>query len=154
MRLNYDYVRDVLIFVEKELVYKDADTIYGIHSFMPYGKLLTNSTFDKHNKAELLYALELLIKEGYIECSNPPNIVNGDLKAASIIGLSWKGHELLNDIRDNTVWNAVKEKASKFGGLSLTALVSGAKFLSSALMTDPTALENFKQGIQNISNLI
>lgn len=78
---------------------------------------------------------------------------NGNINITRIIGLTWKGHEFLDNIRDNTVWNAVKEKASKFGGLSISALFNGAKFLSSALMTDPNALQNFLQGVQNISKM-
>ena len=65
---------------------------------------------------ELVYALELLLKEHFIECADKPYFVDGNLMTARIIGLTWSGHELLDNVRNDTVWSAVKQKAKKFGG--------------------------------------
>lgn len=78
---------------------------------------------------------------------------DGNINMARIIGLTWTGHELLDNIRDNTVWNAVKKKAVKYGGLSISALSNGAKILGSVLMTDPNAIQNFLDGVNNIGNM-
>lgn len=72
---------------------------------------------------------------------------------ARIIGLTWRGHELLDNIRDKTVWNAVKKKAGKFGGFSLSVLANSAKTISIALMSDPNAINNFLNGIDNINKM-
>lgn len=72
---------------------------------------------------------------------------------ARIIGLTWKGHELLDSIRDNTVWNAVKKKAVKYSGLSISALSNGTKIPGSALMNNPNAIQNFLDGVNNIGNM-
>lgn len=72
---------------------------------------------------------------------------------ARIIGLTWSGHELLDNVRNDTVWNAVKQKAKKFGGFSLSALANSAKAISIALMSDPNAINNFLSGIDNISKI-
>lgn len=154
MKLNADYVRDILLFIEKELDYNDAESnTPHIHKEITDGQLISNKCFDRHNKQELSYALELLIKEGYIDLAAKPNIHNGNINIARIIGLTWQGHELLDNIRDNTVWNAVKKKAAKFGGLSIPALFNGAKFLGGKLMEDPNALQNFMQGVENIGKM-
>lgn len=154
MKLNADYVRDILLFIEKELDYDDSENqTPHIHKEITDGQLVSNQYFSTYNKQELSYALEQLIKGGFIDLAAKPNIHNGNINIARIIGLTWTGHELLDNIRDNTVWNAVKKKAAKFGGLSISALFSGAKFLGSALMNDPNAIQNFLQGIDNIEHM-
>lgn len=152
MKLNADYVRDILLYIEENLTYKDSlDSIY--RNSLSFGLLLADDYFAKHNKEELTYALELLIKERFIDCAKDPYFAKGTLMNADIIGLTWNGHELLDNIRDNTVWNAVKKKAAKYGGLSISTLFTGAKFLGAALMTDPNAVQNFVNGIENIGKL-
>ena len=152
MRLNHDYVRDILLYIEKNLDYKDSSNP-SYHKEMIFGKLLADDTFCNHNKEELTYALELLIKEHFIECAKEPYFVRGSLMSADIIGLTWNGHAFLDNIRNDTIWNAVKEKSKKIGKVSITALASAAGGLANAMMTDPNALNNFLQGIDNIGKM-
>lgn len=152
MRLNHDYVRDILLFIEEELDYKDTKTP-TYHNEISDSDLINNIKFSKYDKQELTYALELLFKEHFIECADKPYFVYGNLMTARIIGLTWSGHELLDSIRNNTVWNAVKQKAKKYSGLSLSALANSAKTISVALMNDPNAINNFLNGIDNISKM-
>ena len=151
MRLNADYVRDILLYIENNLGY---DEYSNNHKEIGYGKLLCDEYFINYDKQELTYALELLIKSGFIDLAAKPNIHDGNINIARIIGLTWNGHELLDNIRDNTVWDAVKKKAAKYSGLSISALFSGAKALGSALMTDPNAIQNFLDGVNNIGNML
>ena len=148
MRLNHDYVRDILLFIESELEYENNQ-----HKELMFGKLLSHDNFTKCDKDELLYALELLIQEEYINCARTPYFVRGNLMSADIIGLTWKGHELLDNVRNDTVWNAVKQKSMKFGKFSLTTLAMCAKELTFKLMDDPNAIQNFNQGIENIGKI-
>ena len=148
MRLNHDYVRDILLFIESKLEYENNQ-----HKELLFGKLLVHDNFTKCDKDELLYALELLIQEEYINCARAPYFVRGNLMSADIIGLTWKGHELLDNVRNDTVWNAVKQKSMKFGKFSLTTLAMCAKELTFKLMDDPNAIQNFNQGIENIGKI-
>jgi hypothetical protein len=152
MKLNHDYVRNILMFIEEELDYQNTK-IPTYHQEISDGELVANAKFSKYNKQELVYALELLLKEHFIECANSPYFVDGNLMTARIIGLTWSGHELLDNVRNDTVWNAVKQKAKKFGGFSLSALANSAKAISIALMSDPNAINNFLSGIDNISKI-
>lgn len=77
---------------------------------------------------------------------------DGNINMARIIGITWTGHELLDNIRDNIVWNAVKKKAVKYSGLSISVISNGAKIFGSALMNDPNAIQNFLDGVNNIGN--
>lgn len=148
MRLNHDYIRDILLFIESELEYENNK-----HQELRHGDLLKHKMFSKYNKPELTYALELLIKEGYINCSEEPVFYHGNLMSAYITGLTWKGHELLDNVRNDTVWNAVKQKSMKFGKFSLSTLAACAKELTLALMSDPNAIQNFNQGIESIGKI-
>lgn len=152
MRLNHDYVRSILIFIEKELDYQNTK-IPTYHREISDGDLVTNAKFSKYDKQELVYAFELLLKEHFIECADNPYFVDGNLMTARIIGLTWKGHELLDNVRNDTVWNAVKKKAGKFSGFSLSALANSAKAISIALMSDPNVINNFLGGIDNINKM-
>nr|DAI04395.1 MAG TPA: YjcQ protein [Caudoviricetes sp.] len=151
MRLNADYVRDILLYIESNLNYDDLS---NAHKEISHGKLLRDEHFANYDKQELTYALELLIKSGFVDLADKPNIQDGNIYIARIIGLTWTGHELLDNIRDNTVWDAVKKKAAKYSGLSISALFSGAKALGSALMTDPNAIQNFLDGVNNIGDML
>lgn len=155
MKLNTDYIRELLLYIEKQLDYTDKDSPEPkTHLEMTKGEVVSSDYFSTYNKQELSYALELLIKEKYVELAGNPKFDNvGNLIFAKIIGLSWQGHELLDNIRDDTIWNAVKKKASKFGGFSISSLFAGAKFLTSKLMSDPDAIQNFLKGIDNIHNM-
>lgn len=116
MRLNHDYIRDILLFIEKELDYEDSDSQTPCnHKEIMDGQLVCDEQFNTYNKQELSYALELLIKEGYIDLAGKPNIYDGNILSARIIGLTWQGHEFLDNVRNDTVWNAVKQKSIKIG---------------------------------------
>lgn len=152
MKLNYDCVRKILLFVEENLDY-DENEYLSPHKTINNGQLISRNEFSRYNHQEVRYAVEMLIKEGYLECANNINIYEGNINFANIIGLTWKGHELLNNIRNGTVWNAVKTKASKYGGLSLGAMMSAANTLANALLSDSNAVNNFLHGLENIGNL-
>lgn len=153
MRLNHDYVRDILLYIEEKLNYEDSSNP-AYHKNIFFGKLLTDNYFEKYDKQELTYALELLIKERFIDCEKEPYFVRGSLMSADIIGLTWNGHAFLDNIRNDTAWNAVKEKAKKVGNVSIIAMAGAAGQLATAMLTDPNALNNFLQGTTNIINMI
>ena len=102
------------------------------------------------NKSELMYALEQLVHEKFILWAEPPCFVNGNLEFVRIIGLTSKDHDFFDNIRNDTVWNAVKEKSKKVGKVSIKAMASAAATLATAMLTDPNAVQNFMNGAQNL----
>lgn len=152
MKLNPDVVRALLIYISDNLDYKDKDSACP-EKRETLGKysIVTNEYFSKYNRSEISYALELLIAENYVTTANKPQYNSaGNLTIANINGLSMKGHELLNDIKDETFWNKAKERAAKVGGLSLGALAAGAKAIATAWMTEPNAVNNLVEGVKSI----
>lgn len=153
MKLNHDYIRDILLYIENNLDYENPSNP-RYHDELLFGKLLSDDSFDKYNKEELTYTLELLLKENFIECTKPPRFAKGGILSADIVGLTWSGHELLDNIRNNTIWNAVKERANKVGKVSIAVLANTANTLASAIMANPEALNNFLQGVDNIGKML
>lgn len=152
MKLNPDYVRDILLYIEENTDYS-TETIPPTHNELQYGKIFEDKYFEYYYKQLLTHALEILIKENYIECAEKPYFVRGNLASATIISLSYSGHELLDNIRNDTVWTVVKEKAMTVGGFSLKSLATTAGSLSVAFMTNPNALSTFKSGIEYLRSL-
>lgn len=153
MILNPDCVRLVLLFIQDNVNYSDKTSkCPSMHEEMTPYQIVTDDYFKKQDRSEVSYALELLIKENYISCiGNPDYDSNGNLQIARINGLEWKGHELLNNIQDDTIWKATKKRASQIGKVSISALAYGAKALTTAWMTDPNAFDNLIQGISNFT---
>lgn len=155
MKLNPDVVRSILLFIEENLDYEDSDSDFpNKHEEYVCGQIVTNEYFSKYKPSEVSYALELLIKENYISTIGKPIYNDGNLEFARINGLTWNGHEFLDNVRGDTYWEITKKKASKFGSVSLSVLASGAKALATAFMTDPNAFNNLIQGFENLIGMI
>lgn len=156
MVLNPDCIRLILLFISKNINYKDSDSkCPSLHEEMTHYQIVTDPFFQKQDKSEVAYALELLIKEGYVNCiGNPIYDSNDNLEFARINGLEMKGQILLDDIDNDSVWEATKKKASLFGRVSIEAMAAGARSLTTAMMTDPNAIENLKQGVDNFLKLL
>lgn len=150
MKLNYDCIRDVLLYIEE-----NCGCPQDRNEFMRYTKILNAKELEKYTHDEKKYVLMQLISNNYIICdSKRLNIKDGILSSADISCLSWEGHTLLSSIRNDTVFNAVKNKAKKIGGASITAISSASKALITAMLVDPNALQNFINGTSNIINLL
>lgn len=47
----------------------------------------------------------------------------------------------------------LKQKAKKIGGISLSTLVSSASAVATSLMSDPNAVQNLLNGVDNIKGM-
>ena len=102
MKRDWELIREVLIRLDE----KGAQT----HA-------LKSEDFGEENRGEIVYQVELLKEAGLVDASiiktmsEPPDFV--------AFRLTWNGHELLDAIQDETVWNRTKDSfISK--GLSMT----------------------------------
>jgi len=115
MKLNQDCIRDVLLAIEK----------LGTPDTRLFLDDLSNSEFcEKYGINDLGYTVSKLIEAGFINAS-PINVQGG--KGFIIRSITWNGHDFLDNIRDKTVWDKTKEKASKVGGASIPILSAIAK---------------------------
>ncbi|WP_282803281.1 DUF2513 domain-containing protein [Secundilactobacillus kimchicus] len=123
MDLNHECVRDVLLWVEKNVptlaaVYTD-DLIEGLS--------------DKWDQNELIYCVIQLNDAEMLDSGAVKQ--GGSVSLNQINQLTWKGHEYLDNIRDNNVWAKTKETVlSKVSSASLNIFSSvAAKIISSEL---------------------
>ena len=132
MKLNFDYVRDILLCVEKHSEYEDPYNF--THKVIRVFDMVAFDEFKGYNDQELINAFDVLIREDFILLAKPAKYHKGDLMDADIIGLTMKGYDLLNEIRNETVWNEVKERAANPDGTSLRILAKASEQIAAKAM--------------------
>lgn len=121
MKLEPEIVRDVLLFLEENLTYEDADSSNPhIRRSFSKSEIVDKLGFDLVSKNDIAYAIDQLLKEEYISSQNGVSRDNqGNIAYVRINDITWKGHELLNNIRDDSIWKEVKEKIKPFTSLGI-----------------------------------
>lgn len=76
---------------------------------------------------EMMYTYKILEDGGYVTLKLGPMLNNGHLMFLFACNLTWQGHELLDSIRRDTVWNKVK---NKFGSTLASLPVDVVKALA------------------------
>lgn len=122
MELNHDCVRDILLWVEKNVSLKPIRTDTVVNS------LDSNWTDD-----ELVYCIIQLNEAELLD--GGASMSNSGISINEIKKITWKGHEYLDNIRDDTIWRKTKKTVfSKVGSASLSIVSSvAAKILSTEL---------------------
>ena len=76
--------------------------------------------FPNKDQAEIDYHVKMLIGIGYLETPIHAN----DSPVPLFFGLSWEGHEFLDNIRDPAIWQTTKAKASTLASVSIQILTA------------------------------
>lgn len=110
MKLNYDCVREVLLYIEENL---------------EYGKIIDSDDIElkSFEYADIQYTIALLSESGYIKAIKIQTL-SSLVPTFHISSMTMQGHELLDNIRDNTVWKKIKKKISGFASVSLPIINS------------------------------
>lgn len=118
MTRNMDLIRDILLAIEAK----------------PPGEIIQTFMLpDHYTKAEVVYHLRLANEARYLD-----GLVDFHRDGAMLAlhGLTNKGHDFLDAIRSDTVWNKTKEKLKEVGGTAALETVKslavsiGAKLLA------------------------
>ena len=122
MKRNWDTIREILI------KFEELD---------PEAGSLQLSAFPSERAYEFSYHVELLLEAGLIHAQMSKTF---GLHPQNFLAhrLTWEGHEFLDAIRSDTVWNKTKTSFVK-GGLSMTfELIKGvAKDVAVAYLKSP-----------------
>lgn len=113
MKRNMDLVRSILLKVEE--------------SGNP--KLRSVPAVDGSTQLEVVYHVDLLTQAGLVEATDASSNAG---RAFIEIGLTWQGHEFLENVRDPEIWRKTKAGATKVGSLSIGVLVDVAKAVVAA----------------------
>jgi hypothetical protein len=105
MKRDWDVIREILLQLEQ----KEAANAY-----------LSPKDFADPREQEVAYHIRLLSEAGAIEATvHESSAGDGRINGAIAKRLTWKGHELLDSIRSESIWSQVKEKF-KSSGLEMT----------------------------------
>ena len=109
MKRDMDLVREVLLAIERETLMD--------------GTRATRLSLADRDVNEVGYVVALLIGAGFVTgpTQRPPGA------QAIVKGLTWQGHELLDNIRDPGIWEETKEKAKPLLSVSIGILMELAK---------------------------
>lgn len=135
MKLNYDCIRDVLLVLEGNLTIEVEETKDGnFYSFnyLDTDDVLNFSSLSKYSKRDIVYSVVKLSEAGYI---NTSDISGDDLTEFLISDITYTGHEFLQSIKSDTVWNDVKNVSKKIGSMSFPIISSIASSIISKLIT-------------------
>ncbi|WP_369833435.1 DUF2513 domain-containing protein [Companilactobacillus pabuli] len=128
MELNHDCVRDTLLAIEK---YVQVEKVYEISNL--YG----TPELSKYEFPEVWYVLLTLFDAGFITTykNERPRTFLNHRTVSNITGITFKGHEYLDNIRDPKVWKETKHTVLKTvasASLSIFSAVA-SKIVSSKL---------------------
>lgn len=120
MKLNYDCIRSVLLYLEKTLAFDEDLKIQTVTLEEMFENL------PKYDNADILYSVSKLNEAGYI--SAQLIFAGGGFVSGYVSDITYSGHEFLEKVRDNKLWGNVKKTLSKLGttGLSLIGEAAGA----------------------------
>ena len=142
MKLNSDCVRDTLIYIEEHLQMNEYNRIKEISLLS-----ITKGLIDKYEENDIAYTVFQLIDANFIKGNiNTPG--RNNKVVANIYDITWAGHDLLNSIRPQPVWNAVKQNAANLGIKSIRGLASLAGNIVNAVTTNPDVINQIITNIK------
>lgn len=100
MKLDYDCVRDCLFAIEKLSFVQP-----GSFNFIPFSWRDIFNECSQYKDNEIFYTVYQLSKAEYIRTDLEDISVPSEM---IIFNLTFKGHELLDSIRDKNIWDKVK----------------------------------------------
>lgn len=139
MRLNHDCIRDILLYVEKHCVYEENDRGYTSMHLVTDNELYADPELSsKYDEDTIIYTIAQLFLDNMIigkhrDCGTIFHMADCDIEA-----LSPRGHEFLDNIKDDTIW----KKTKKFVGERLT----NTSFTIIANVASKLALEALTSG--------
>lgn len=113
MRLNHDCIRDILLYIEKNT----TDEIGTIDA-----ETLISDLSCKYDEGTINYHVRQIHKANLVD-----DVFYADDVPDTICGLSWDGHCYMDNIRDNKVWDKLKELSEGVSSIGLPVLIEYAK---------------------------
>lgn len=122
MKLNKDCIRAILIYIEDHCIYevdkfnKKRMHIVNLH------ELTQSVDVSIFLEDDIKYTIVKLLEGGYIIGSLIPKNSGVNFDIINISQLTLRGHDLLDNIRPDPVWNKTKNILQKAGDFSLAIM--------------------------------
>ncbi len=124
MKLNYDCLRDVLITLETHL---EIEENLRFH-LMKLDQIIAFDELSGYSKQDIYYCVYNLIEIDYIT-GNIRFADGGVPHFCAVNNITYHGHEFLQSIKSDTVWNEIKAKIKPVATLSIPIISEVAKKL-------------------------
>lgn len=128
--LDFDCIRDILIYLSEHIGYVFDNTYFQTVDW----KEVVNA-LNGYEPSIVQYNLLQLKEEGFIKAPKFQQSMNGKITRFLIDGITWKGHNLLTNIQNDTLWNKVKNVLKSIGGLGITVVANVLTTQGEALLT-------------------
>ena len=90
----------------RKILFKIEDTVDNVAGY--------NLEIEGYTMGQVAYHCSILYEGGYIHAYKGEYAGNG-LYSFSVGRLTWEGHEFLDKIRENTIWNKTKDTIAERG---------------------------------------
>lgn len=122
MRLNKDCIREILLLIESKCIYYEHPKFGKTLCTLSFKQICELEEMKEFNVDDIHYTISKLFEGHYIEgyVIPPNNFLNFNL--CEIKALTLIGHDLLDNIRPETVWQETKSVLKKVGGFSLETM--------------------------------
>lgn len=120
MKLNYDCIRSVLLFVEEKT---------GLDENLKTISVNDNEIFDgvsDFSKADILNAIYCLSEANYVE-ANFAYVGHNEFVYCFVSWLTWHGHELVEMIRNEVIWSDIKKVLTKIEAQNIELIYKVAR---------------------------
>jgi len=129
MKLNPDCVRDVLLSVEKLHQIEQLENGSVIVEPVHWGAICAD--LPKYSRSDVFYTLKTLGDGGLIEI-DIQYADGGMVWYCDVSGLTFKGHEFIQQVKDDNCWAKIKRGLDAVRNYSLDAMSAVAKGITSA----------------------
>ena len=139
MKLKPDCMRAVLLQLEREATYTTNE--YGTieKNYVTIEEL--DGLITAYSKEDIFYSLDNLHQAGYIQMKT--NWTTTGLYACWVSGLTFRGHEFLDKIRDDKAWTQIQNGMEAVRNYSLDAITAIANGVASAAISAYLAKNQF-----------
>lgn len=143
MKLNNECVRDTLLYLEDKLTLNFQQRTFN---FVNVKTLIEEMmiTHISYESDEIWYVVYHLKQAGFIE-GRFENAARGKMYVCEIESITWAGHQFLDSIRPDTVWDAVKATFDRMGGVSISGLSIAATSIIQSLASNHDLIQSIVQ---------
>lgn len=147
MRLNYDCIRDILIFIADNQRY---ELLGGNKAYLKEMSYLVireaEGIAGVYNTEDFWYSLNALEQMDYITVSKVSGGKGGAYISYDIKDITVAGHEFLNTLKNPTIWQASVAHVERFAGSkTLSALMTAGKYFIHMAITNPAEFQTMLQ---------
>lgn len=116
MELNLTCIRDLLIYLEKELTLDDSLMFQSID----LTELADAPELNQYSRKELFYTIYNLEQVGFIQTY--VQYADNSVYICEVENINYTGHEFLQNIKPLSVWQSLKQKLKPLGSASLPVI--------------------------------